>query len=133
MKMVTTIGLYGKRNDIISWRSFYVGLRLILNGNYCYMWCHHRSTLHQIYTSQIRNDNVRQVWKLSLVMIISTYFRVWWGKMWKISLYMWAPFFDAIATMVSQSVSWATVHSLPHGQHNKWIPKSSMVWPHWHH
>jgi hypothetical protein len=22
--------------------------------------------------------------------------------------------------------------SLSHGQRNKWIPKSSMVWPHWH-
>jgi hypothetical protein len=74
-----------------------------------------------------------KVRKLSLVMIISTCLHVWWGKMWETSLYMWAPLSDAITTMVSWNVSWAIVHSLPHGQHSKWILKSSMVWPHWHH
>jgi hypothetical protein len=29
-------------------------------------------------------------------------------------------------------VSWVVVRSFLHEQCNKWIPKSSMVWPHWH-
>jgi len=45
---------------------------------------------------------------------------------------MWAPLFDAIATRISWNVSWATMHSFPHKQRNKWIFKSSMVSSHWH-
>jgi len=35
--------------------------------------------------------------------------------------------FNTIATTISQSISWATMCSLLHGQCNKWIPKSLMV------
>ncbi len=37
MRMETTIGLYGKENEIIYWHSPYVGLCLILNSNCCCM------------------------------------------------------------------------------------------------
>jgi len=40
MKIETTIDLYGKRNEIISWRSLCVGLCLILSGNFCCMRYH---------------------------------------------------------------------------------------------
>jgi hypothetical protein len=73
-----------------------------------------------------------KVRKLSLVMIIFTRLCVWWGKKWKTSLYMWAPLFDAIVAMVFWSVSWVVVQSFSHEQHSKWIPKSLMVWQHWH-
>jgi hypothetical protein len=45
---------------------------------------------------------------------------------------MWTPLSNVIVTMISQSVSCATMRSLLHGQHSKWIPKSLMVWTHWH-
>jgi hypothetical protein len=74
-----------------------------------------------------------QVRKLSLMMTISIHLHVWRGKRWETSFYTWAPLFDALAAKVSWSVSWAIVRSLLHGQRSKWIPKSSMVWSHWHH
>jgi hypothetical protein len=39
MKMETIVGLYGKGNEIISWRLLYVGLCLVLSDNYCCMHC----------------------------------------------------------------------------------------------
>jgi hypothetical protein len=39
---------------------------------------------------------------------------------------------NAIVAMVSQSISWVVMHLAPHGQCSKWIPKSLMVWSHWH-
>jgi hypothetical protein len=73
-----------------------------------------------------------KVQKLFLVMTISICFCVWWRKRWKTSLYMWVSFFNAIDAMKSRSISWVVVHSLLHGQCSKWIPKSLMVWSHWH-
>jgi hypothetical protein len=58
--METTISLYGKGNEIISQSSFYVRSCFVLNNNCYCMCCHHRSTLHQIYLSQINNDNIHQ-------------------------------------------------------------------------
>ncbi len=60
MRMDTTIGLYNKGNEIIFWRSLCVESCLILSGNCHCMCCHCRSMLHQIWTSRIGNDNVRQ-------------------------------------------------------------------------
>jgi hypothetical protein len=68
-----------------------------------------------------------------LVMTISTHLCVWWGKRWETSLCTWAPIFNMMAIMIFQNISYVAMHSLSHGQCNKWIPKSSMVWPHWHH
>jgi hypothetical protein len=48
-RMETTVGFYGKGNEIISWCSLYVGSCLILSGNCCYMCCRHQNMLHQIY------------------------------------------------------------------------------------
>jgi hypothetical protein len=131
-RMETIIGFYGKGNEIISYHSLYVGSRLVLNSNCCCMHCHCQNMLHQIYISWIGNDNFIKVWKLSLIMTISICLLVWQGKKWKTSLYTWAPSSDAIATTIFWTVSWVIMCSLSHGQHNKWIPKSSMVWPHWH-
>jgi len=58
--METTIGLYGKGNEIISWHSFCVRSYLVLSSNYRCMHCHCRSMLHQICMSRIDNDNIRQ-------------------------------------------------------------------------
>jgi hypothetical protein len=74
-----------------------------------------------------------KVWKLSTVTTISTRFYVWQGKRWETSLCTWIPFSDTIVVTVSRSVSWAIVRSLQHDQHSKWLPKSSMIWPPWHH
>jgi hypothetical protein len=62
--METIIGLYCKGNEIIPWRSWCVGSRLVLSGNCCYMCYHRRSLLHQICTSQSDNDNVCQSLKI---------------------------------------------------------------------
>jgi hypothetical protein len=47
-------------NEIISWRSLCVGLCLVLSGNYSCMHSCRQNMLHQIWTSLINNDNVRQ-------------------------------------------------------------------------
>jgi hypothetical protein len=52
-RMETTIGHYGKGNEIISQCLLCVGSCIVLNGNCCYMRCDRQSTLHQICTSQI--------------------------------------------------------------------------------
>jgi hypothetical protein len=128
MRMETIIGLYGKGNEIISWRSFCVGSCFVLSDNYHYMCYRHWSMLHQIYTSRIDNDNIHQGTK-----IVSSDDNIHsslcvTGKRWKTSLYT----FDAIIAMVFWSISWAIVCSLPHRQCSKWIPKSLMVWSHLH-
>jgi hypothetical protein len=71
-----------------------------------------------------------KVQKSSLVMMISIRFCVWWGKRWEFFFCMWAPFFDMIIATISRSISWVIMCSLSHGQRNKWIPKSWMVWSH---
>jgi len=55
MKMETIVN---KENEIIFLRSFFVGSCHVLNDNYCCMRCHHQSTLYQINTSQIDNNNI---------------------------------------------------------------------------
>jgi hypothetical protein len=71
-----------------------------------------------------------KVWKPSL--IIFTCHQVWQGKRWKTSLSTCIVLSKTIIATISQNVLWATVRSLPHGHRSKWVPKSSMVWPHWH-
>ncbi len=58
--MKRIVNLYGKGNEIIFWRSFCVGLHLVLSHNYCYMHYHRQNTLQQISMSWIDNENVRQ-------------------------------------------------------------------------
>jgi hypothetical protein len=124
------INLYDKRNEIISWCSFYVGSCVVFNNNCCCMWCRRRNILHQICMSRIGNDNVRQGIKIIFdddnVHLSSCMLR----KMWEFFFYMWAPFSNAIVITIFWSVSWVVMHSLSHIQHNKWIPKLLMVWPH---
>jgi hypothetical protein len=69
-----------------------------------------------------------RVWKLFLVMTISTCLHVWQGKRWESSLYTWASFSNAIVVMISRSISWDAMHSFLQRQHSKWILKSMMVW-----
>jgi len=59
VRMETTMGLYGKGYEIISWHSFYVGSCFVLSNNSWCMRCRH-NMLHQICMSQISNDNIRQ-------------------------------------------------------------------------
>jgi hypothetical protein len=90
-----------------------------------------RNMLHQIYTNQISNDNIHQSTKtifgddnIHLFLCVAEE---------KVkNLCTWVPLFDAIAATTSWNVSWGTMCSFPHKQHNKWIPKSSIVWPHQH-
>jgi len=62
--METTVGLYGKGNEIIFWQQLYVGSCLVLSDNCCCMHYRHRNTLQQICMSRIDNDNVRQGLKI---------------------------------------------------------------------
>jgi hypothetical protein len=62
--MNTIVGLYGKENEIISWHLFCIGSCFVLSDNYYNMCCNHSSSLHQIYTSQIDNDNICKSLKL---------------------------------------------------------------------
>jgi hypothetical protein len=126
-------GLYGKGNEIISWCSFCVGSCLIFSGNYCCMQCCHWNTLHQICMSRINNDNVHQGLKVIFDDDNVHLSSCMPGKRWETFFYMWTPFSNMIVIMISQCISWAAMHSLLHEQRNKWIPKSSMAWPHWHH
>jgi hypothetical protein len=57
--METTIGLYDKENEIIFQFSLCLGSCLVLSDK-CRCMCYHcQNMLHQIWTSQISNDNVR--------------------------------------------------------------------------
>jgi hypothetical protein len=47
-------------NEIISRHSLCLGSCLVLSGNYCCMHSCRQNMLHQIWTSLINNDNVRQ-------------------------------------------------------------------------
>jgi hypothetical protein len=59
-RMKRIVDIYGKGNEIISWRSFCVGSHLVLNHNYYYMRYYHQNMLQQISMSWIDNENVRQ-------------------------------------------------------------------------
>jgi hypothetical protein len=101
-----------------------------LSGNCRYMHCHRQSMLHQIYTSWIGNDNIHQGSKTIFgddnIHSSSCVVR----EKVKNLFCTWTSFFDVIAAMVSWSVSWVAMCSFSHKQCSKWIPKSSMVWPH---
>jgi hypothetical protein len=130
--MEITIGLYGKGNEIIFWSSFCVGLCLVVSNNSRYMWHYCQSMMHQIWRSQINNDNVHYGSKIIFGDDNIHSFSSVAKENVKFFFYLWVPLFDVIATMVFWSVSWVVVCSFPHRQCNKWIPNSSMVWPHLH-
>jgi hypothetical protein len=107
-------------------------IMFVLSGNCCCMhYCHQTSYTKFVWAELIMTMSSK-VWKSSLVITISICFQVWRGKRWVISFYMWVPLFDTIFTMIFWSISWVVVCSLLHKQCNKWISKSSIVWPHWH-
>jgi hypothetical protein len=74
-----------------------------------------------------------KVQKPYLVIRISIHHQVWQRKRWETSLSKCVPLFKTIVVVVSWNVSWAIVRSFPQGHWSKWVPKLSMVWPHWHH
>ncbi len=127
MRMETIIGLCGKRNEIISWCSFYVRSCLVLSGNYYCMHCHRQSMLHQICINQINNDNVHQGLKSIQNDDNFHSFPFMAGKKVGNLFCMWVPFSNTIIAMVFRSVSWAAMCSFSHGQCNKWMPKSLMI------
>jgi len=130
-RMRITVNLYyNKGNEIIIWHSFYIGSCLVLNNNCCYMHNHRWNTLHQIYTSQINNDNIYQSSKIISSDDNIHSFPYMTRKRWETFFYTWTPLSNVIAAMIFWSVSWIVMHSLSHKQFNKWIPKSSMVWSH---
>jgi len=62
--METIASLSGKKNEIISWCSLYVGSCFVLSGNYGCMHYHCWSTLYQICMNRIGNGNVYQGTKI---------------------------------------------------------------------
>jgi hypothetical protein len=74
-----------------------------------------------------------KVQKLILMIWIFICCRVWQGKRWETSLWTFAPLSKVIAMIISQSVSWVTIRSFLQGHQSKWVPRSSMIWPHRHH
>jgi hypothetical protein len=70
-----------------------------------------------------------KVRKLFQKIKIFTYHRVWLGKRWETFFWTCVPLSKALIVRVSWSVSWAIIHSLPQKHQNKWVFKSSMVWP----
>jgi len=110
MRMEITIGLYGKGNEIIFYRSSYVRLCLVLNDNYCCMCCCHRNTLHQICTSWISNDNVHQGLKTIFRDDNIHLFLCMAKEKVGTSFCMWAAFSNMIVATVSWSVSWIKMH-----------------------
>jgi hypothetical protein len=68
-----------------------------------------------------------------LVIRIFTHCKVWWGKRWETSFWTCAPLSKTIIATISWSVLWVVVRSLLQGHQSKWLHRSSMVWPHWHH
>jgi hypothetical protein len=130
--METTIGLYGKGNEMIFWRSLYVGLCLVLSDNcQCMHFCCW-STLHQIYTNQINNDIIYKGTKtISSDDNVHSSLCVAREKVKNLFLYVNFTFRCDNYNCISKHTS-TTVGSLSHEQCSKWVPKSSMVWPHWH-
>ncbi len=76
------------------------------------------------------NDNIRQNSKTisNDDNIHSSLFTT--KKRWETSFNTWVKLFDVMVAMVSRNISWVTMRSFLREQHNKWIPKSSMVWHH---
>jgi hypothetical protein len=74
-----------------------------------------------------------KVRKPFLVIRISIHCRMWWGNRWETFVWTCVPLSRTIVIIISLSVSWVDIHSLLQRHQNKWIPISSMVWPHWHH
>jgi hypothetical protein len=69
---------------------------------------------------------------LYLVINISICHWMWQGKMWETSLWTCAPFSKAIVVIIFRNVSWVVVCLVPQRHQSKWVPRLSMVWPHWH-
>ncbi len=72
-----------------------------------------------------------KVQKLSLVIRISIRCWVWQGKRWETFHWTCAPFSKTTITIVFQSVLWVVICSFSQRHWNKWVLRSSMVWPHW--
>jgi hypothetical protein len=77
---------------------------LVLSGNYCCCcMCCCWNTLHEVYTSQIVNNNVHKSSKT-----IFDNDNIHWSlcmtrKKWKTSLYMWAPFYNGIIPTIFET------------------------------
>ncbi len=118
-RMETTIGLYGEGNWIIYWHSFCVGS--------CFSWtiivvaCIVIIEAHctkSIWVKSVMTTSAR-VQKKSLMMTISIRLSVWRRKKWETFFCTWGSLSNVITTMVSWSISWVVVRSLPHKQRSK--------------
>jgi hypothetical protein len=117
MKMKTSISLYGKGNEIVSWCTYDIWSYLLLNDNYHYMHWHGWCTLHHIWVGWINYDNVYLGPK-----IVSSYNninlspnvakkKVGINFFW----YKCSTFSKAIVVIASQRVSWVVMCLLSHG------------------
>jgi hypothetical protein len=71
-----------------------------------------------------------KVYKPFLVIRIFIHCRIWKRKRWETSFWTCVPFSKTLVPTISQNVLWVILCSFLHGHWNKWVPKSSMVWPH---
>jgi hypothetical protein len=66
----------------------------------------------------------------SLVIRISTHHRVW--RRWDLLLNMCSIFQNNSCDSIMKCIVSYYVHSFLKGHWNKWVPKLSIIWPHWH-
>jgi hypothetical protein len=116
--MKSSFGICFMQDRALFWITIVTACDVIVEAHY--------SKLVQVESTMTTSTMV------SLIMTISTPLHLWRGKRWETSLCTWTPFSNAIVAMVFRSVSWATMCWLLHEQCSKWIPKSSIIWPHWH-
>jgi len=131
-KIKTPICLNSKGNEVITWCSFDVGLCLFSSNHRRCMCCCSRCLLHHIYASWVSKDNVCQSMQVVFgnknIHLSSSVTRE------KVGASFWTRVLlsKAIVTIIFWSVWWVDVRSFPQGHWNKWVLRSSMVWPHWH-
>jgi hypothetical protein len=129
-RMKTFIRLNSKGNEIIIWCLSNIWSCLLLNNHHCCMCCCCWCPLHHICVSWINNHDVHQGPKVvSSDKYIHSSLGVMREKVRNLLLNMYS-IFKKIVVTISQNVSWAAIRSLLYEHRSKWIPKSSMIWPH---
>ncbi len=119
--MKSSHGVCSMYDHVFTWASIIVTCAIVVDV--CY------TISVRVGSTMIMSIKVR---KLFLMRRISIRCWVWQGKRWEISFWTCAPFSKIIVAIVSRSVSWVVVCSLPQEHRNEWVRRSSMVWSHWH-
>jgi hypothetical protein len=129
--MKTPIGLNSKGNKsslnvcstydhVFSWITIIVTCVVIVN------------VCHILFVWIGSTTTSMKVWKLSLVIRVSTPHWVWRRKMRETSLWTCVSLSKIIVMIISRNASWVVICSFLQGHQSKWVPRSLMIWPHWH-